>query len=292
MELVHRDRDDRPLAVPLVDGALTIGREATRDLVLRDPQVSRLHAVIETIAGVHLLRDAGSANGTYLNGLRLRGGSAVSLRAGDVIDLGRSRLFLRGSVGSSTARLPASPAGIETSVALDDLVREGTLALGAGASTARARLASALAGVSPSRGIEQALGPIAAIVEACGVAVYLGTEGEAVSLVASRPLDTGRRLAPLVHRVWSRGGGTVVCTPDEEPCPELEDTADAPATTSSAAVAFQTEGLPAGVIAVERAGTPRLDRTDLARLAVIGRDLGWLRALRGNPNDTRPVGVA
>ncbi|MBW1882972.1 MAG: FHA domain-containing protein [Deltaproteobacteria bacterium] len=48
---------------------IVLGREETADLVIDDASASRRHAVIEKRANGYYLRDLGSANGTYLNGL-------------------------------------------------------------------------------------------------------------------------------------------------------------------------------------------------------------------------------
>ena len=44
-----------------------IGRERDNDLVLTDPRVSRYHTLIELEAGQWVIRDLGSANGTFVN---------------------------------------------------------------------------------------------------------------------------------------------------------------------------------------------------------------------------------
>jgi DNA-binding NarL/FixJ family response regulator len=77
--------------VELKDDRSTFGRAATNHVVvLLDPSVSRLHAVVERYATGFCLRDLGSANGTFLNGERVMG--EVRLRTGDEIRLGNSRL--------------------------------------------------------------------------------------------------------------------------------------------------------------------------------------------------------
>jgi hypothetical protein len=69
----------------------TLGRATTNDVVvLLDPSVSRLHAVVERYSTGFCLRDLGSANGTFLNGERVM--NEVRLRTGDEIRLGNSRL--------------------------------------------------------------------------------------------------------------------------------------------------------------------------------------------------------
>ncbi|EFO79548.1 FHA modulated ABC efflux pump with fused ATPase and integral membrane subunits [Oscillochloris trichoides DG-6] len=72
------------------DPQITIGR-AGCDIVLENPQVSRFHAQIDRTAAGAILRDAGSTNGTFVNGQRLS--AAHTLRAGDVIQIGSFKLI-------------------------------------------------------------------------------------------------------------------------------------------------------------------------------------------------------
>ena len=58
------------------DGALTIGRELTNDVVLTDPLVSRFHARLD-LGPVPVLHDLGSFNGTFVNGQRVQGSVAA-----------------------------------------------------------------------------------------------------------------------------------------------------------------------------------------------------------------------
>ena len=77
--------------VELTEDRSTMGRATTNHVVvLLDPSVSRLHAVVERYATGFCLRDLGSANGTFLNGERVMG--EVRLRTGDEIRLGNSRM--------------------------------------------------------------------------------------------------------------------------------------------------------------------------------------------------------
>jgi DNA-binding NarL/FixJ family response regulator len=77
--------------VELTSDRSTLGRATTNDVViLVDPSVSRLHAVIERYPTGFCLRDLGSANGTFLNGQRVM--TEVRVHTGDEIRLGDSRL--------------------------------------------------------------------------------------------------------------------------------------------------------------------------------------------------------
>lgn len=50
----------------------TVGRDPGNDIILRDPKVSRHHAEVVFERGFFVLHDLTSANGTYVNGKRVR----------------------------------------------------------------------------------------------------------------------------------------------------------------------------------------------------------------------------
>lgn len=50
---------------------ITLGRE-TADIVLHDPVVSKVHCAVEVYGDVIVLRDHGSASGTFLNDLQIK----------------------------------------------------------------------------------------------------------------------------------------------------------------------------------------------------------------------------
>ena len=70
-----------------------IGREPGCDVIVNRREVSRLHARIVHDGGRYVLSDAGSVNGTYVNGRRLDGPHA--LQSDDVIGLGSGPALLK-----------------------------------------------------------------------------------------------------------------------------------------------------------------------------------------------------
>ena len=69
--------------------AVTIGSQDDNHCVLNDPTISRHHAVIEETGEGYVLRDLGSTNGTFLNGILIR---EAYLEYGSIIGLGNTRL--------------------------------------------------------------------------------------------------------------------------------------------------------------------------------------------------------
>jgi pSer/pThr/pTyr-binding forkhead associated (FHA) protein len=76
--------------VPL-RGKLTIGRSSDCDVVLDEPEMSKRHAMIEDSGDAILLRDLGSANGTFVNGVQVR--NAI-LHPDDLIAFDHNRFLL------------------------------------------------------------------------------------------------------------------------------------------------------------------------------------------------------
>jgi len=72
--------------------AVQIGRIADNDIVLPDPNVSRVHARVEQRDGAYLITDLESTNGTWVNERRV---TSAALRENDVIRLGSTRFIFR-----------------------------------------------------------------------------------------------------------------------------------------------------------------------------------------------------
>lgn len=64
---------------------ISVGRASSSDIVVRDSKVSRRHALIECGAAGCTIVDAGSPNGTWINGVRVE---RRLLRSGDAVVLG------------------------------------------------------------------------------------------------------------------------------------------------------------------------------------------------------------
>jgi len=70
---------------------VSIGRDAESDIFLDDVTVSRRHASASFDGVVWHLQDAGSLNGTYVNGTRC---AQQSLQSGDVVNIGKFRFIV------------------------------------------------------------------------------------------------------------------------------------------------------------------------------------------------------
>src|SRR3954462_513095 len=93
---MHRDREkdfvfieQGPVSgrVVRVRAGTTIGREGC-DVLLVDPEVSRVHAVIDVLDHGLVIRALESMNGTWVNGRRIRGPELIA--AGDQLRFGNT----------------------------------------------------------------------------------------------------------------------------------------------------------------------------------------------------------
>ena len=81
---------DKTVRIPLESLPITIGKmEECVDMKLSDPSVSRMHCRIEEKSGRAFVRDLGSTNGTFRNGLKLKPQESVMIEEGDEIRIGR-----------------------------------------------------------------------------------------------------------------------------------------------------------------------------------------------------------
>jgi pSer/pThr/pTyr-binding forkhead associated (FHA) protein len=92
MLILHQDKEDEQ-AFELGDDRTTIGRSHESDIALDDSTISRVHAIVtRDTMGTYRLHDHDSANGTYVNELRI---SEQVLEDGDVIQVGLTVLAFR-----------------------------------------------------------------------------------------------------------------------------------------------------------------------------------------------------
>ena len=93
-------------------GPVSLGRDESCDVVVDDPEASRVHARLDLIEGQWRITDLGSSNGTFLNQERV---AMAPLRSGDDIRIGQATMTFRTSTDPK-ATLPSksrTPEGFE-----------------------------------------------------------------------------------------------------------------------------------------------------------------------------------
>ena len=90
-----------------IEDELVVGREDAA-VTIDDPEISRRHALIRPTGGALEIEDAGSRNGTFVNGTAVQG--ATTLAAGDEITLGATVFVVELARGVETAVSPRMPA--------------------------------------------------------------------------------------------------------------------------------------------------------------------------------------
>jgi hypothetical protein len=93
--VAYRDVDSVLQLLELTGDRVCVGRDGGNDLVLRwDVEVSRVHALLERLAGAWtVVDDHLSRNGTFVNGVRVRGRRRLADR--DVLRFGATAVLFR-----------------------------------------------------------------------------------------------------------------------------------------------------------------------------------------------------
>ena len=87
--LIHKRADGTQKSCELTDKPLALGRHQESEIQVRDIFISRRHASISYNNNTFVIKDLGSANGTYRNGIRVY---ECSLSSGDKIQVGNAAL--------------------------------------------------------------------------------------------------------------------------------------------------------------------------------------------------------
>lgn len=78
----------------LDEPVVSIGRRTSNNICLKDRFVSRHHCLIRNQGDNYIIGDLNSANGTYVNGERVKAGA---LKEGSLIEIGASRFLFQAS---------------------------------------------------------------------------------------------------------------------------------------------------------------------------------------------------
>jgi transcriptional regulator with PAS, ATPase and Fis domain len=121
------------------EGEVTIGRSDAADVRIKDPSISRTHAILR-IGPPLCVEDAGSANGVRVGGRRLARGETAEIGLGEAVDLGSVTIVVKkrplaeallASAGAllQSAGASASATPMQRLHELVDKVAEGTISV-------------------------------------------------------------------------------------------------------------------------------------------------------------------
>lgn len=85
--LNYQKSDGSVLKLEFTEQPLTLGRGKDADVQIMDNEISRIHAAIRIWQGEFIIKDLGSTNGTFVNGVRV---DLAKLRHGDKIRIGNT----------------------------------------------------------------------------------------------------------------------------------------------------------------------------------------------------------
>ncbi len=88
--LLYTDAQGQPQRLRLGPAPVRVGRRAPCEVVLRDGEVSGVHCELQLQGDDLIVRDLGSTNGTFVDGLRV--GAPVPLPHGGLLQVGRQQL--------------------------------------------------------------------------------------------------------------------------------------------------------------------------------------------------------
>jgi transcriptional regulator with PAS, ATPase and Fis domain len=114
LDLVVVDGPSRGARATVVSGTARVGAADGNDLTIADPTVSRVHCELVARAGAITLRDLGSTNGTFVEGVRVRDaeippGAVVRVGASAFrVDVGQEPAFVELSARDSFGELVGS----------------------------------------------------------------------------------------------------------------------------------------------------------------------------------------
>lgn len=125
-QLIRVDGAEGGTCKDLGAGRLSLGRAADNDVVLEDGSVSQHHCEVERSGNEIRVRDLGSLNGTWIEGVQVSEGA---LRPGQSLQVGAIRFVLQTTTGSESSLSPVSARwnGRESIDATEEEISDGWL---------------------------------------------------------------------------------------------------------------------------------------------------------------------
>ncbi len=186
-------RGNLPWTALPVASSLTVGRDASADLVVDDAGVSRIHVRFENRGNSLYVTDLGSRNGTFVNGVSVPA-RGILAPPGSVVRVAKTLLVVQRDVSPFLEKPPPDVPGLVGGAALDDarvvidtIARTNSPVLVLGETgTGKEVIASALHAVSGRRGEFVALNCAAVASELVDAELFGHSRGAFSGAVGSR----------------------------------------------------------------------------------------------------------
>jgi hypothetical protein len=123
IQLTVLSGQDRGREFVATGSEMSVGRSPECDFVLKDRTVSRRHFVLSLVGDSWIIRDAGSGNGTSLNGVKITG---MKLKNGDRISAGNSVFKVTGACVEPSAGAQAGARPDDDGIDALQEIRVGT----------------------------------------------------------------------------------------------------------------------------------------------------------------------
>ncbi len=251
-----------------------IGRSSEASLILVDQAVSRRHATILVEGARALLADEGSTNGTLVNGRRLAHGELLVLSAGDVIDIGASRLVYGveepGVSGATTTVLRRERS--EAARPLADLLWDAHARADSAENRRDRAVFAEIFASSTERGLADTLALVRRGLDASVVALFIQV-GATLRVAAREPAADGAPdMGGLAQRAWATRTGRLVGGVVSIERRDARETCADPY-YSAVAVPLESLGELQGVLTAERMRRERFADGDLELAARLGERL-------------------
>ncbi|MDK2970644.1 MAG: hypothetical protein PWP23_399 [Candidatus Sumerlaeota bacterium] len=115
LELIIRTGSMTGTRISIGGARMNVGRDATCDIKLEDPRISRIHGFFETEDGKLYYRDNNSTNGSKLNGEPV---ARAELKAGDLVQLGGIDIGIEHQSDSQSLAFVSSKSEVTSSLKL------------------------------------------------------------------------------------------------------------------------------------------------------------------------------
>ncbi|MER3632115.1 MAG: hypothetical protein C4325_08105 [Blastocatellia bacterium] len=234
-QLIIKNSDGFPEAIPLSRLRTTIGRSARSDVCLPDAFASRLHAEIRKEGDTYWLQDLGSANGTRYNGTIVK--TAVPLSDGDLIQIGETQIIFNSekrSLSTGSTLITDSTEALDPSKTISlNLRKSPTTEFFDGQFSSRADLLQLISKVGvtllSARGLDETLDQVASLVfesvpaERCIVMLRDSESADRMRLMVARkrgteqPIEEVRISRTVLDEVLNHGKSVLTADAQRDP---------------------------------------------------------------------------